>query len=225
VSAYSSYPGNLPKELEQQKLMCLSRGIASAFNAQPAVYLAGRYGFGANTLSILQALDYRVDLSGVAMADFSHDGGPNYSAWSNDSFWDGQPRILRIPHSAAQIGFCCWGGRCHRPPSSSLPFAAHLRGILARCGAVRRVRLSPEGVGLRQLKACARALCASGARFLLFSLHSPSIRPGCTPYVRDRDDLEAFTRRIDGFLAFVRDELGGTFATPLEALQMAERWS
>jgi hypothetical protein len=222
VSTYHSYPGNLPSALEAQKLQQLTDRIADGFGARPTVYLAGRYGFGPHTLSILQELGYRIDLSAVAMSDFRSDGGPDYRRRDNSCRWEGDPAILRIPHSVADVGFLCRDGqRLFEPGASATVRALRLPGILARCGAIEHVRLSPEGFSLRHLKSAARALIAAGVKVLVFSFHSPSIAPGFTPYVRDRSDLAEFVGRIEGFLRFFKDELGGVFANPERVLEIA----
>ena len=219
VTRYNSYPGNLPAELEHAKLDCLTQQIAAAFGTRPTAYLAGRYGFGPNTLSILQRLGYRIDLSLVARMDYSKDGGPDYSGQDNASAWEGNPPVLRIPHSVADVGFLCRAGRGLLAPER-FPLLRHLRvpGILARVGAMERLRLSPEGFELEHLKACATALAHAGNAVLVFSFHSPSVTPGCTPYVRDREDLRRFLARIDGFLGFFRERLKGRFAGPDQVL-------
>jgi hypothetical protein len=121
----------------------------------------------------------------------------------------------------ADVGFLCRNGRSPVTGIATILGRLRVPGILARCGAARRVRLSPEGSDLDHLKACARALYMGGVRAMIFSFHSPSVVPGNTPYVRSRDDLDEFLRRIDKFLLFFRDELGGAFASPDEILAMA----
>jgi hypothetical protein len=222
ISVRNSYPGNLPRALEREKLRCLGDQIMAAFGTRPTVYLAGRYGFGDHTLAILQELGYRVDLSGVAMIDYSHDGGPDYSAWDNSCFWEGKPAILRVPHSVADVGWLCRNGkRRFSIDGSALARQFHLGGILARSGAMSRFRLTPEGFSLSEIEACARTLVAAGIRILVFSFHSPSLAPGFTPYVRDRGELKEFLARLDGFFRFYRDELGGVCGSPDDALAAA----
>jgi hypothetical protein len=222
VSTYNSYPGNLPKALEEAKLRNLTDRIAAAFGIRPSVYLAGRYGFGSNTLAILQELHYRIDLSGVAMTDYTADGGPDYRDWDNFCFFEGNPAILRIPHSVADVGFLCRNGkRILHPEHSPTVKRLRLLGLLARCGAMERIRLSPEGFSLDHLKSCARRLVDAGVRPLVFSFHSPSLVPGFTPYVSDRTQLTEFLHRIEGFLRFFRDELNGRFCTPDDVLSAA----
>jgi len=219
VSPANSYPGNLPRALEGEKLRRLTDRIADAFGARPVAYLAGRYGFGPHSLSIMQDLGYRIDLSAVALSDFRADGGPDYRLRDNDCRWEGNPAVLRIPHTVADVGFLCSGGRrLFEPDRAALFRSLRLPGVMARCGAIERVRLTPEGFSLRHLKAAARALVAAHVRVLVFSFHSPSVAPGFTPYVRDRADLGEFVARIDGFLRFFREEIGGRFGTPGDVL-------
>ena len=66
VNARNSYPGNLPRALEHEKLRMLTEQIAAAFGTRPQTYLAGRYGFGPNTGEILESLGYEVDISAAA---------------------------------------------------------------------------------------------------------------------------------------------------------------
>jgi hypothetical protein len=215
VSNYNSYPGNLPAAVERAKLHALTARIQESFDQRPTVYLAGRYGFGERSLSMLQQLGYRVDLSGVANGDFRGDGGPDFRSWDSNCFWEGSPPILRIPHSSADVGLLCRRARRLIDVDQSAAMCRlRLPGILARLGGVRRIRLTPEGFSLRDLMVCARALITAGIRVLVFSFHSPSLAPGFTPYVRDLHDRSEFLARIDGFLKFFREEFGGQFGVP-----------
>jgi hypothetical protein len=80
VSAYNSYPGNLPAALEQEKLARLTEVIEANFGARPTVYRAGRYGVGPATAGILARLGYQIDMSVMPRTDFRADGGPDFTA-------------------------------------------------------------------------------------------------------------------------------------------------
>ena len=54
MNAHNSYPGNLPRDLEAEKLRLLTEKITRSFGTRPVTYLAGRYGFGPNTGEILE---------------------------------------------------------------------------------------------------------------------------------------------------------------------------
>ena len=53
VCNFNSYPGNLPTQLEQEKLARLAALIKENFGALPNSYKAGRYGVGPNSAKIL----------------------------------------------------------------------------------------------------------------------------------------------------------------------------
>jgi hypothetical protein len=77
------------------------------------------------------------------------------------------------------------------------------------------MRLTPEGHTLAEMCRLTRALLARGQRTFVLSLHSPSVVPGNTPYVRSGADLKILLGRLRGYLTFFRDELSGRFVTPL----------
>ena len=82
-------------------------------------------------------------------------------------------------------------------------------GVLSRIGAVDRIGLSPEGNTNAELRRLTLSLLADGFRVFVFYFHSPSVQPGCTPYVRDERDLKSFLANCRDYLAFFRNELQG----------------
>jgi hypothetical protein len=94
--------------------------------------------------------------------------------------------------------------------------AARLRlpAIASRLRLLERIRLTPEGHTLAEMRRLTRALLARGQRTFVLSLHSPSVVPGNTPYVRTDADLALLLQRLNGYLMFFRDELRGRFVTP-----------
>jgi hypothetical protein len=83
VNAFNSYPGNLPRPLEADKLRKLTEKVTESFGTRPRTYLAGRYGFGPHTAELLEELGYEVDISPAVPIDFSGDGGPDYSSFTS----------------------------------------------------------------------------------------------------------------------------------------------
>lgn len=215
VSTFNSYPGNLPADLEHQKLETLSHRIAENFGERPTVYLAGRYGFGPATARTLHSLGYEVDVSMVPTFDYRGDGGPDFHAERNHPFWDGPDLgLLRVPHTSAWVGKLARNGH----PLSYLLASRQARklklaGALARSGMLRHTRLSPEGNSLSHMIALTRSLFAHGVRCFLFSFHSPSVEVGYTPYVKSVTDLDRFLASIDSYLEFFKSELNGEFTT------------
>ncbi|HMO68235.1 MAG TPA: WalW protein, partial [Novosphingobium sp.] len=50
----NSFAGNLPPDLERDKVMALRDAVLTSFGAQPVAYRAGRYGAGPQTARILR---------------------------------------------------------------------------------------------------------------------------------------------------------------------------
>jgi hypothetical protein len=222
VTARNSYPGNLPRELERAKLAGLADAIERSLGARPRSYKAGRYGFGGNTASILAELGFEADLSPCPPFDFGADGGPDWSSSGVEPFWlDAQRRLLSVPTTGAFVGFLHGFPELYRIAARPALSWARLPGILSRLGALERLRLTPEGFLPRHHRRITRALLARGVRTFTFSLHSPSVKPGCTPYVRSDRELEDFLDSCRRYFDFFLGELQGVSMTPLELVRLA----
>ena len=222
VTARNSFPGNLPPELERAKLRATIAAVETAFGRRPVCYQAGRYGIGPNTAALLEEHGFEVDFSVCPPFDYRPEGGPDFSHFGCETYWFGRKRLLLgIPLTGGYVGL--WpslvGHGAHglyRWATGRLPLALHLPGLLARAKVLDRLRLTPEGFDRGHHRRLARALLARGIRVFVYSLHSPSLKPGCTPYVRTEADRDELLARTDAFLDFFLRELGGVALTPLE---------
>lgn len=221
VGFFNSYPGNLPAALEREKLRRLGERIAQSFGAPPRTYLAGRYGLGPNTATILEELGYEVDLSPAPPIDFRSDGGPDYSGVTSHPYWFGkQRRLLGLPSSGAYVGLLRRLGtplyaRLTAPQLSH----AHLPGIFSRLRLMERIRLSPEDYSEAEMRRLTRCLLTEGLRVFVLGFHSPSLHPGHTPYVQNSADLQRFLGKCRDFCEFFFGAIGGKAMTPLEIRQ------
>ena len=214
----NSYPGNLPHELEYEKLRILTETIAAHFGRRPLTYLAGRYGNGPNSTAILEELGYEVDISVAPPIDYSGDGGPDYSGYSAAPFWFGRERqLLGLPGGGCYAG---WLKRAGTPFYRLLTHPglrwARLPAITSRLRAFERIRLSPEDYTLPEMQRMTRSMLDDGQRIFVFSFHSPSVHPGYTPYVRDEAGLRRFLDKTRGYFEWFMRELNGQSMTPLE---------
>ncbi len=217
VDTFHSFPGNLPRPLEAAKLERLGEAIERASGVRPTVYKAGRYGFGAHTASILQELGFEIDLSANPPFDYRDEGGPDYTNYPVDPFWIDDRQLLGIPGTGGYVGWL--GGASHsvyRAASAPQLTWSRLPGVLSRLRAVDRLRLSPEGYEADEMERLTRDLVDRGTRVFTFSYHSPSLLPGCTPYVRSEADLDEFVDRFRRYFDYFFGRLGGVPATPLD---------
>jgi hypothetical protein len=216
VSAFNSYPGNLPARLERAKLAQLTDTITANLRHRPTIYRAGRYGIGPRTAAVLDELGYEIDTSVVPFTDFGKDGGPNFNGMPPDPFWFGPGnRLLEIPLTVGCCGLLRTQGASVQPRlMSGVGMRLHLPGAFARLGLFERIRLTPEGVNFDELKRATDALLAGGTRVFVLSYHSPSLVAGNTPYVRDETELGQFLGRIEQYCDYFLGACGGEASTP-----------
>jgi hypothetical protein len=218
VNRRNSYPGNLPADLERRKLENLTAAITTAFGMRPHVYKAGRYGFGPNTTTILSELGYDCDLSFSPGFDFGVDGGPDYSATGSEATWlDREHGLLELPATGGFVGHLRrHGAALQRLSDQDAGRRLRLGGILSRSGLVSRIRLSPEGFTFDESRALTQQLFKDGLRIFSFTLHSPSVQPGCTPYVSNDAERRTLLQHIKDYFHYFLGEMGGIAMTPHE---------
>ena len=215
VTSRNSYPGNLPRALEADKLRVLGDEIEKRFGSRPVIYKAGRYGIGSSTAATLEEQGYQVDLSVCPYMDFSYNDGPNFSASSAHPYWFGNRRtLLELPLTVGFAGplrqWSC--GVVSRPSLARL----RLDKVLARLHLAGKIWLTPEGYQSSEHIKLTRDLYVEGLRVFSFAFHSPSVEPGHTPYVRSQSDLNIFLDRCRRYFDFFLGTFGGCPSTPLE---------
>ena len=150
-------------------------------------------GSATTTAEILESLGFDMDVSVNPHMDFRADGGPSFEGFSAEpSYFGKRRRLLELPCTMGFVG----AGAAHGSDAPSRGLDRWLEplravGILARIGALNKVMLSPEGNTYAEMRALTGALRQDGVRTFSLTFHSPSLKPGCTPYV----DLDRRTRR------------------------------
>jgi hypothetical protein len=214
LSDFNSYGGNLPRQLEYDKLRLLTETIVDAFGTQPLAFKAGRYGLGPHTAESIASLGYEVDASVVPYSAFTEDGGPDFRTFDEHPFWfqAGRRELLELP---VTTGYCGWlrrvGPRLYELAQRRWARRLRLGGVLARSRALERVRLSPEVASGAEMRRLTDALLAGGCQVFSLTYHSPSMMPGHTPYVRSEADLERLITTVHDYCAWFRDRVGGEF--------------
>jgi hypothetical protein len=188
VTQQNSFAGNLPAELESAKFRNLRTTIETRFDAAPLIYRAGRYGTGPNTAGILREGGIAIDSSVRAKFDYSAGGGPDYRRHPLEPYWlDDDRSLLELPLTTVFWGMLRRQGDWIYPALWRMP---RLRGVLSYLGALERIPLTPEGVTVEEAIRGIDIALDDGLPVIVFSFHSPSLRPGYTPYVRSEEDLD-----------------------------------
>ena len=202
VTQRNSFPGNLPPDLEERKLAMLRDAIEANFGVAPLVYRAGRYGAGPNTAELLSEQGIAIDSSVRPLFDYSSGGGPDYRKHPLHPYWlDDDRTLMELPLTSSYWGMLRRQGDLIYPRLWRLPA---MRGVLAKLGLLERVPLTPEGVSVEEAIRGIDIALDDGLPVLVFSFHSPSLRPGSTPYVRNEDDLDALYDWWGRIFAYLR---------------------
>ena len=188
VTQANSFAGNLPRDTEDEKFSRLRTRIEEHFGVAPMIYRAGRYGLGPHSAEMLKRHGLAIDSSVRAKFDYSSAHGPDYRGHPLTPYWlDDERTLLELPLTTVFWGMLRRQGdyiypRLWRAPS--------LRGVLARLGLLERIPLTPEGVSVDEAIRGIDIALDDGLPVLVLSFHSPSLRPGYTPYVNDENDLD-----------------------------------
>jgi hypothetical protein len=188
----NTFAGNLPIELEEAKLRCLTQIVENAFGRRPIIYRAGRYGVGGNSARLLESLGYKVDVSVRPSFDYSSEGGPDFSGAKPVPYR--VQGLIEIPHTSTYLGGLRKVGDQLFPRTAK---SSLLRSALHRAGLLTRISLTPEGGSIPEALQAVERLLDDGHQLFSLSFHSPSIEPGHTPYVRDEADLAQFYRWLE----------------------------
>ena len=216
LSRRTSYACNLGSDLEREKIRLLKDAISAHLAVGVKAYKAGRYGFGPTTATTLEALDFDVDLSVNPHMDYTDDGGPSFTALEPMPMFFGRDRmLLEIPCTTGFTGIGRHvGQRLHVMASAAWLEPLRTVGVLARTGILNKIMLSPETSTLSEMQALTRTLYRDGIRTFALTFHSPSLKPGCTPYVATAQQRDAFLDTIARYLDFFFGSLNGVPSTP-----------
>lgn len=190
INTYNSYAGNLPKELEEAKIVALSSAIASKIGKQPIIYRAGRYGVGPNSIEILTKHGFLIDSSVRSRFDYRDQSGPDFSHIGSEPFWlDREQGLLELPLTTVFSGLFRKQVDLLSPVFNRSKVAC---ALLSKSKMLERIPLTPEGVSAREAKEAIDIALDDNLKLLVFSFHSPSLSAGHTPYVQTSEDLDLF---------------------------------
>ncbi len=176
VNDHNSFAGNLPKELEEAKIIKLRDRIEERTGIKSKIYRAGRYGVGPNTVDILLKLGFQVDSSVRSRFDYKGQGGPDFNHLGPEPFWlDDKQSLLELPLTSIYSGPLRRQGDSM---SGLLSGNSIAKSVLTTTKMLQRIPLTPEGISAREAKEAIDVALDDDLRLLVFSFHSPSLSPG-----------------------------------------------
>jgi hypothetical protein len=208
----NSMAKNLSPDLQLAKLRTLTEALQGAFGRRPTAFRAGRYGIGPDTIAALVTCGYRVDSSVTPFVSLEAvEDGPTFVGAPIVPYRVGPDRDVRHPAPDGPILEVPLSNGFSRGPFSffdrvtrlfeAAPFRwVRLPGIAARTGLVRRLMLSPEFQSVDQMLTLSARLLEHGARHLHISWHTPSLKPGLSPFTATAADVERLYATIDAYV-------------------------
>jgi len=190
INVHNSFAGNLPKELEEAKIIELRNAIEDKTGKRPIIYRAGRYGVGANSVEILSKHGFVIDSSVRSRFDYRDQSGPDFSHIGPEPFWLRQEKsLLELPLTTVFTGVLRKQGNML---SSLFNRSKMASALLSKSKMLERIPLTPEGVSAREAKEAIDVALDDMLKLLVFSFHSPSLSAGHTPFVQTDADLNRF---------------------------------
>ena len=214
-----SYPHTLPVSLLDRQLTELTATIQERLGVRPTTYRAGRNGFDARSIPILERLGYTVDTSVDPLFNERRKGGmvfagapaqpyhPDY----HDVTRPGNARLLEIPITSATLPAL---PKAVEALYTRLP-PLRWRAALRRLG-LRPVWLRPSYSSLPDMLAFADRLAAGGARCFNIIFHSSELLAGGSPYTPDAASVQRFGEALRRLLDHLTRRLGAVGLTYAE---------
>jgi polysaccharide deacetylase len=216
---------NLPADLQLAKLQRLTAALEEAFGQTPRVFRAGRYGLGRDTVAALAACGYRVDSSVAPFVSWERfDDGPSFFGAPLNAYRLSSDReVTQVAPGGDLLEIPLSCGFTHGPFSLCGPARQilemwplrdlHLVGLAARAGVCKRVVLSPEVSSVSDMLQVSRRLLDHGVRHIQVSWHSPSLKPGLSPFTATAADVAGLYAAVEAFIEGLSQITSLTFAT------------
>jgi len=220
---------NLPADLQTAKLRRLTVALEEAFGRRPTSFRAGRYGIGRDTVAALQACGYGVDSSVSPFINLkAMDDGPTFVGAPIVPYRLAPDRDVRKPAADGQVleiplsygfnrgPFSLWGPTRRVLESAPLRWL-HLAGLASRTGVVQRLALCPEDASVAGMLTLSRRLLEHGVRHLQLAWHSPSLKPGLSPFAPTAAEVARLYATVEAYLEGLSRITPLTFVTVSEA--------
>jgi hypothetical protein len=224
----NSMLSNLPAELQLAKVQRLTAVLEDTFDLRPTAFRAGRYGFGRETVAALLRCGYRTDSSVSPFISLRGvDDGPTFVGAPMVPYRLAPDRDVREPAPDGKLVEIPLSYGFNRGPFGFWDPARrlleavpcrwlHLAGLAARVGLVQRLVLCPELASVADMLTLSRRLLEHGVRHLHLSWHSPSLKPGLSPFAPTAADVKRLYDSVEAYFDGLSRITPFTFATVSE---------
>lgn len=219
---YSEFPAfaqDLPLDLVHAKLLRLTQAVTDAFGP-PTSYRAGRFGFSAEHIPLLEQIGYLVDSSVTPLINRSAKEGvpisyggrggrdyrraplepyhPDYA----DDLKPGSARLLEVPLTVGLSRKATpWSMAVHRSAPELV------QRVMRKLGLSEVISAAPVHHSEEQLQTMLEHAIESGRRVFNFTMHSSETMPGASPSIHSEEDVQRLFDRIRRTMLWLRERI------------------
>lgn len=199
---------NLPIDVVSAQLTSLTMRLRELTDCRPTAFRSGRWGINDAILKVLAGQGYRVDSSIYPFYENDWFSCTRYDSWPLAmSYLKTEPALIELPVTAGfNHGPFDRAQRLHKHLEHPAWARFHVIGILWKLGLHRKIYLSPELSSAQDMIALCRQVLDQGGAVIHMYLHSSSLLPGSTRYVRSDRDKQRLMERIEQVVEFLRSQ-------------------
>ena len=213
----NTFLNNLPQDLQLKKLKVLTEAIEDNFSIKPVSYRAGRYGFDASSIPVLEELEYKVDTSIVPFRNVKNVDEPSFGKVQLEPFFldykdishEGNSSILEIPITVEFTRRIPGFLKSIYPDFPDIGF----RRLLRKFFDVDLIWLRPSYASLNQMIKLVDSVIASQNTVLNMMFHSSELMPGGSPYNETPEDVSNFLLKIETLIQYISNKYQLDFNT------------
>ncbi len=212
---------NLPLDMVQQQINTLTTAIADNFGTQPKAFRSGRWGINNEILSHLIASGYSVDSSIYPYYKnqwFSCENDSSLPHWISPNQNTPAQKIYELPVTA---GFNRTDFKATNELHKTLEKAPwrffRPIGLLWKLNLVKKIYLSPELSTTNDMIQLCQSALDNDYPVIHMYLHSSSLLPGVSSYVKNKADKTELLDKIQNIVAYLNTQCHLKMCTVTEA--------
>lgn len=221
LSEEESHIVNLPIDLVRQQLDTLVSAIETNFGRAPTSFRSGRWGINDNILNYLIEKGFTVDSSVYPYYKnkwFSCEDDTSVPTWKTPNTHAPDKKIFELP---VTVGFNRKDYAASNKWFKTLEQAplkyAHPIGLLWKTNLLKKIYLSPELSNSNDMIQLCQTALENDYPVIHMYMHSSSLLPGISQYVKTRGDKEKLIHRIERVLNYLNTHCDVRVCTISEA--------
>lgn len=208
-----SHMTNYSSDLIGEKIKRLFHEIQNLTQKPCRTFRAGRWSMSTDAMEHLYKLGVNIDTSITPYISWERDGGNNYAQHSMQAYKFLSPNFLE-PNER--------GNAYEVPPSvgwthgnfhtmqllenylRKMPRCFRIQGILHHFNIIKKIWISPEQEELNDMLMLCQNLLRQNQPYIHAILHSTSLLPGASHFVKNKSDLDLFYMKLERLFQYIQ---------------------